>query len=197
MHAYWKNQGCYVALKSFNTNKTTRKNIVKEIKLHKEVDFHSNIIRIFGITSEETVLMWLISSGKRSFYDEDTENDERILNLRIINGERETIICGTPIEYSNLYEQCWKYEPDERPNIQDVVSTLGAIISKNSEMEVSQNQISVQSDTIISLNNSSSSSSQIINWNQKNQKSGEISQMNNNNVSNNFEIIYHHNVESN
>ncbi|CAG8688572.1 11346_t:CDS:2, partial [Funneliformis mosseae] len=54
IHAYWKNQGCYVALKSFNNNKTTLKNIAKEIILHKEVDFHSNIIRIFGITSEET-----------------------------------------------------------------------------------------------------------------------------------------------
>ncbi|CAG8601866.1 6252_t:CDS:2, partial [Funneliformis mosseae] len=54
MQAYWKNKGCYVALKSFNNNKTTLRNIVKEIKLHKEVNFHSNIIRIFGITSEAT-----------------------------------------------------------------------------------------------------------------------------------------------
>ncbi|CAG8693278.1 8151_t:CDS:2, partial [Funneliformis mosseae] len=146
--------GCDVALKSFNNNKTTLKNIVKEIKLHKEVDFHSNIIRIFGITSEET----------------DTDNDARILNLRIINGERETIISGTPMEYSNLYEQCWKYEPDERPSIQDVVSTLKTIISsKKIEMEVLQDQNPVLSDSIDPLNNSSS---QIINWNQKNQKSG-------------------------
>ncbi|CAG8752570.1 7756_t:CDS:2, partial [Funneliformis mosseae] len=53
----------------------------------------------------------------------------------IINGERETKIKGTPIEYSNLYERCWKYEPDERPSIQDVVSTLKTVISKQSEIE--------------------------------------------------------------
>ncbi|CAG8775733.1 1652_t:CDS:2, partial [Funneliformis caledonium] len=60
----------------------------------------------------------------------------------------------TPIEYSNLYERCWKYEPDERPSIQDVVSTLKTVISKQSEMEGLQNQNPVQSDSIDSLNSS-------------------------------------------
>ncbi|CAG8458457.1 2164_t:CDS:2 [Funneliformis caledonium] len=129
MQAYWKNKGCYVALKSFNNNKTTLRNIAKEIKLHKEVDFHSNIIRIFGITSEVT--------------------------------ERETKIKGTPIEYSNLYERCWKYEPDERPSIQDVVSTLKKVISKQSEMEDLQNQNPAHSDSIDPLNNSNNSSIQV------------------------------------
>ena len=30
--------------------------------------------------------------------------------------------------YRLFYLECWKYEPDERPNMQDVVSTLKAII---------------------------------------------------------------------
>ncbi|CAG8494435.1 5375_t:CDS:2 [Funneliformis caledonium] len=83
----------------------------------------------------------------RPFCDEDTDYDVKLLTLRILDKERETIISGTPIEYSNLYEQCWKYEPDERPSIQDVVSTLKTInSSKQSEEVDSLNQPSVHSD---------------------------------------------------
>ena len=47
------------------------------------------------------VLMWQISSGRKPFY---TEDHDVSLMLSIINGKREKIIDGTPIEYSNLYE---------------------------------------------------------------------------------------------
>ncbi|CAB4480169.1 unnamed protein product [Rhizophagus irregularis] len=39
------------------------------------------------------------------------------------------MIYGTPVEYNKLYTECWKYEPNERPNMQEVVSALKAIIS--------------------------------------------------------------------
>ncbi|CAI2171364.1 4481_t:CDS:2 [Funneliformis geosporum] len=72
------------------------------------------------------VLMWQISSRYQPFKGVDYNLD---LMLHIINGKRERIVDGTPPEYSNLYQVCWKYEADNRPNIQKVVSTLKAIIS--------------------------------------------------------------------
>ncbi|GBC06318.1 hypothetical protein RclHR1_06770001 [Rhizophagus clarus] len=51
--ANWKNAEQYLALKSFyNNDKSTTKEIVEELKLQREVDFHDNVIRFFGVTSE-------------------------------------------------------------------------------------------------------------------------------------------------
>ncbi|CAI2201908.1 17824_t:CDS:2, partial [Funneliformis geosporum] len=52
MRASWKNQNRYFALKSFNNDTVALEEVVNEIKLHKRVDFHQNIIRFFGITRE-------------------------------------------------------------------------------------------------------------------------------------------------
>ncbi|CAB4379478.1 unnamed protein product [Rhizophagus irregularis] len=53
--ANWKNFGHYLALKSFyNLNDITLKEIVNELKLQREVDFHDNIIRFYGITKFES-----------------------------------------------------------------------------------------------------------------------------------------------
>lgn len=49
------------------------------------------------------VLLWQLSSGRRPFYDEDTQYDV-CLAINIKNGKRENIIEGTPPEYSNLYK---------------------------------------------------------------------------------------------
>ncbi|POG64544.1 kinase-like domain-containing protein [Rhizophagus irregularis DAOM 181602=DAOM 197198] len=52
--ANWKNFG-HLALKSFyNLNDITLKEIVNELKLQREVDFHDNIIRFYGITKFES-----------------------------------------------------------------------------------------------------------------------------------------------
>ncbi|EXX67414.1 uncharacterized protein OCT59_023840 [Rhizophagus irregularis] len=51
--AKWKNSRSYMALKSFfNLNNVTIKEIVNELKLQREVDFHENIIRFFGVTTQ-------------------------------------------------------------------------------------------------------------------------------------------------
>ncbi|UZO06312.1 uncharacterized protein OCT59_026641 [Rhizophagus irregularis] len=83
-------------------------------KLNKKSD-------VYGIG----VLMWQISSGRRPFFN---YNYDVSLILSIANGKREEIIDNTPKEYSNLYTECWLYEPDERPNIQNVVSILYKLI---------------------------------------------------------------------
>ncbi|PKK65189.1 hypothetical protein RhiirC2_786516 [Rhizophagus irregularis] len=65
--------------------------------------------------------MWQISSGRQPFH---TEEYDAGLMCQIKGGKREEIIEGTPTFYSDLYEWCWKYEPNERPDIQKVVSIL-------------------------------------------------------------------------
>ncbi|RGB39523.1 kinase-like domain-containing protein [Rhizophagus diaphanus] len=51
--ANWKNSHSFLALKFFfNLNNVTIKEVVNELKLQREVDFHENIIRFFGVTSE-------------------------------------------------------------------------------------------------------------------------------------------------
>ncbi|CAB4413986.1 unnamed protein product [Rhizophagus irregularis] len=50
--ANWKNYYKHYALKSFfNFNDATVKAIIREIQLQREVDFHDNIIRFYGITT--------------------------------------------------------------------------------------------------------------------------------------------------
>ncbi|PKC70584.1 kinase-like protein [Rhizophagus irregularis] len=73
------------------------------------------------------VLFWLLSSGRRPFYDEGTQYDKS-LATEIVNGKREEIVEDTPVEYSDIYTACWSDDPDERPSIQIVVSCLKSII---------------------------------------------------------------------
>ncbi|RGB25988.1 kinase-like domain-containing protein [Rhizophagus diaphanus] len=67
------------------------------------------------------VLLWQISSGRKPFYE---INYDASLGLSIVNGKREKIIDETPVEYSELYQVCWRYEPDKRHNMQEIVSIL-------------------------------------------------------------------------
>ncbi|CAB4440078.1 unnamed protein product [Rhizophagus irregularis] len=85
--------------------------------------------------------MWQISSGYKPFCD--VGYDGRLI-LDILNGKREEIIDGTYVQYSNLYRKCWEDNPSERPDIQNVVSTLKSIIShqqNNSNIEITANEI--------------------------------------------------------
>ncbi len=76
----------YVDPKCFNVDV----NQSQKYKLNKKSDVYS--IR---------VLMWQITSGREPFY---RANYDIGLALEIVNGKREGIIDGNPIEYSNLYE---------------------------------------------------------------------------------------------
>ncbi|CAB4437664.1 unnamed protein product [Rhizophagus irregularis] len=52
--ANWKNSGKLVALKSFiSLNNLTMKEIVRELKIQRKVDFHDNIISCYGVTKLE------------------------------------------------------------------------------------------------------------------------------------------------
>ncbi|CAB4438333.1 unnamed protein product [Rhizophagus irregularis] len=51
----WKNFDHYLTLKSFfNLNNITLKEIINEIELQRNLDFHNNIIRFYGITKHES-----------------------------------------------------------------------------------------------------------------------------------------------
>ncbi|POG63000.1 hypothetical protein GLOIN_2v1485008 [Rhizophagus irregularis DAOM 181602=DAOM 197198] len=106
----------YVDPKSFNNKKYNNCNEGDEnYKLNKKSDVYS-----------VGVLIWQISSGRRPFYAENVEYDISLV-LAIQGGAREKIIEGTPIKYSDLYTECWKHEPNERPNIKDVVLILKSL----------------------------------------------------------------------
>ncbi|CAB5381506.1 unnamed protein product [Rhizophagus irregularis] len=48
--ANWKNSGKYLALRSFfNLDDVTAKEIVHELKIHRDIQFHNNIIKFHGI----------------------------------------------------------------------------------------------------------------------------------------------------
>ncbi|CAI2182962.1 17090_t:CDS:2, partial [Funneliformis geosporum] len=102
----------YIDPKSFNNSKNNN-----YYQLNKKSDVYS-----FG------VIMWQISSGRRPFYAEDKY--DLSLALAIQNGEREKIIDGTPNEYSALYTKCWHNEPNERPDMQEVVLIIQTISLK-------------------------------------------------------------------
>ncbi|RIB28059.1 kinase-like domain-containing protein [Gigaspora rosea] len=72
------------------------------------------------------VLFWEISSGLPPFkYLTDIPQ----IIYQIFQGRRELPVVGSPESYVQLYIRCWDEEPDNRPDIQEVVEAL-QLISK-------------------------------------------------------------------
>ncbi|CAB4398736.1 unnamed protein product [Rhizophagus irregularis] len=112
--ANWKNFDHYLALKSFyNLNNITLKEIVYELKIQRDVDFHDNIIRFYGITKSDSGIENIINPTKNY-----------LLVIEYADGRREEIISDTPSGYSDLYTECWNDEPNKRPYIHEVVNRL-------------------------------------------------------------------------
>ncbi|CAB5358171.1 unnamed protein product [Rhizophagus irregularis] len=94
------------------------KEIIRELKIQREVDFHNNIIRCYGITKLESenhnnyqlVMEYANGGTLRSYLKEN-------FTLEISQGLRETIVPDTPNEYVKVYTKCWDGEPDNRPTI--------------------------------------------------------------------------------
>ncbi|CAB4380256.1 unnamed protein product [Rhizophagus irregularis] len=64
------------------------------------------------------VLMWEISSGYPPFKDHD---NKVALAISINTGIREVAVPNTPGDYEKLYKNCWNQEPEQRPNINEVL----------------------------------------------------------------------------
>ncbi|CAB4438016.1 unnamed protein product [Rhizophagus irregularis] len=151
IRANWENIENFFALKTFkNYDNTMLKELVNEIKLQKRVDFHENIIRFYGITKAEaekySLVLEYADDGTLKTYLNNHFNglnwiDKYQLAYQLanaikclhVNGKREEIIDSTPKEYCDLFAECWKDDPDERPNIQNVVSILHEIIFPKQE----------------------------------------------------------------
>src|SRR5437764_664303 len=68
------------------------------------------------------VLFWEISSGKPPFL-----KIKHKMIVDIAGGAREIPIKNTPEKYQQLYENCWKEDPDQRPNVDEVHKALNQL----------------------------------------------------------------------
>ncbi|KAF9177279.1 hypothetical protein BGZ50_008944, partial [Haplosporangium sp. Z 11] len=82
------------------------------------------------------VIMWELTSGHPPF-DQDGENF--MLPFHIMKGKRETIVPGTPVEYSALYQQCWDGEPANRPVLPDILKALDGMLSGHNDDRAEEN----------------------------------------------------------
>ncbi|RGB39534.1 kinase-like domain-containing protein [Rhizophagus diaphanus] len=161
--ANWENSEQYFALKSLSN--FGNNNIKDILEIHREVQFDNNIISFYGIIYKENpkgqfkkyllhsgnILIHQdniklsdfglskkveISSGHPPFEDESYDIS---LVLQILQGYRESI-PDTPPDYSNIYTKCWDGEPDNRPDMIQIVNKLRALITNTSI--TTENQVS-------------------------------------------------------
>jgi len=67
------------------------------------------------------VLMWEISSGCQP--NLNTKSPNELMN-KLIKGERELPIEGTPMAYAHLFQECWQINPTKRPSAAEVLQKL-------------------------------------------------------------------------
>ncbi|KAF0445712.1 kinase-like protein [Gigaspora margarita] len=72
------------------------------------------------------VLMWEISSNGQPPFGQS--NDPYGLLIKLITGSREEPIAGTPNQYIDLYSECWDYEPNNRPSMEEIFRRLNSLI---------------------------------------------------------------------
>ncbi|CAB5298793.1 unnamed protein product [Rhizophagus irregularis] len=48
-------------------------------------------------------------SGKRE--------SDLFVNVPYVDPKKEIIVPNTPVDYSNIYTECWNYDPDNRPDM--------------------------------------------------------------------------------
>ncbi|CAB5381524.1 unnamed protein product [Rhizophagus irregularis] len=77
----------------------TAREIVHELKLQRDIQFHNNIIKFYGVAQFDSGIV------------------HRDLHSEISQGLREEPIPNTPENYIKIYTECWDGEPDKRPSI--------------------------------------------------------------------------------
>ncbi|RIB10748.1 kinase-like domain-containing protein [Gigaspora rosea] len=70
------------------------------------------------------VLFWELSSGVPPFKN---ITDQTEISLRVIAGQRESPVNGTPMDFLNLYNNAWDGNPDLRPSIAEIRDKLNNI----------------------------------------------------------------------
>ncbi|CAB4379469.1 unnamed protein product [Rhizophagus irregularis] len=102
-------------------------------------DDSNNQIQVYSLNKKSDiytigVLLWEISSGRPPFYNKPDDVD---LATEILQGLRESPVPNTPKDYVKIYTDCWNNEPDDRPNINKVVTKLNVIISNIEDIQLS------------------------------------------------------------
>ncbi|CAB5394886.1 unnamed protein product [Rhizophagus irregularis] len=129
----WKNSDQYLALKSFsNVDDVIAKEIVHELKLQRDIQFHNNIIKFYGVAQfepasavaclhNEGIVHRDLHSGNVGQPPFATEEYDIDLALEISQGRREDPILNTPENYIKIYTECWDNEPDNRPTMNQLI----------------------------------------------------------------------------
>ena len=68
-----------------------------------------------------SILLWELSSGYPP-YSKFQQSDQ--LRYDIINGLREETVGNTPTKYQQLFQKCWEQDPDQRPNVSEILNQL-------------------------------------------------------------------------
>ncbi|CAB5345428.1 unnamed protein product [Rhizophagus irregularis] len=154
----------YLEYYKFEEFKNIESELVNELKLHRKVDFHDNIINFYGVSeacSGSGIKKYLLvvdyaDCGSLKQYLGDNFNKltwkdkfqlayqltnvmsylhyEGIVHRDLHSGQRENIVPGTPKDYYDLYQECWDGEPNKRPTMIKVAEELKKIIMKWEEV---------------------------------------------------------------
>ncbi|CAB4418164.1 unnamed protein product [Rhizophagus irregularis] len=129
----------------FSFDNITVKEIIRELKNQREVDYHDNIIRCHGITKFESIeyhvsnnYMLVMEYANNGIVHRDLHSGEEYdvgLALEILQGLGETVVPDTPENYVTIYTKCWDGEPDNRPNIYQV-NAIAENLQLSGEQEV-------------------------------------------------------------
>ncbi|KAG0261220.1 hypothetical protein BG011_001261 [Mortierella polycephala] len=92
------------------------------------------------------VLLWELTSGHAAFarLPQDVQ-----LAVSILNSKRESPVEGTPEKYRQLYESCWSSDPEMRPSLAEILSTIEEV-----RQELTEEQLATTRERGIIHNNS-------------------------------------------
>ncbi|CAB4391393.1 unnamed protein product [Rhizophagus irregularis] len=109
------------------------------------------------------VIFWQLTSCSSPFNFE--KRDYTSITLDILNGAREESIPNTNVKFIKLYQQCWRHEPDERPDADQVVLELNKIDSENNfDFKKSENEIKITKELKSEVINDDFSDCHLLNY---------------------------------